>query len=661
MSSPDSSRGEPSDSGLRVRAPLRITVPLAMLAFVIAAAIWGTHLGRLNTSIQIEREGIRDLRWYLSRLEQSIESAYRDGNLDLVQAEVAVFGNLPEFLTLLVIDDQGLVIASLSQVDIGGQMDQVLPKSVKDSPVVQPAHLREVRESRSGDVHVQNGSDTLVGVYAVRLESERGKLRSARLGNIVGVMDTTALKGAAHAEIHRAIIAYLAPLVLMVVAMWWFFHVRIAGRISRVVDAADAMRVSGSAISSGVAGNDEIGRLGKAVDSMVHAIARNELELESMNNFRQSVFDAVLDGMITIDDHGIIQSVNRAAEQMFGYEPDEMIGKNVSSITPFPIRQEHDQYLETYLRTRERKIIGIGREVNAVRKDGSEFPADLSVSEAFANGRVFFTGVVRDITRRKVAEESLRRLNEELEARVKARTEELEAARDELIRKERLATLGQLAGSVAHELRNPLGVIRNNAYFLAEKQPSADPDARAAWEELNRALESSRRVITELLDFARSPRAHCADVEPKILCSQTLSMLQIPPNIQIETQISPSAMTIYADPEQMGRTLANLVQNAIQAMPQGGTVSIRFSALENGGSVIEVSDTGVGIKPEDLSKLFEPLFSRRTKGIGLGLAICKRYVELHGGTLTAANSQGKGATFRIDLPGHKADLEVAAE
>lgn len=181
-----------------------------------------------------------------------------------------------------------------------------------------------------------------------------------------------------------------------------------------------------------------------------------------------AVVDTAVDAIITIDERGTVEAVNHAGCQLFGYAADEIIGQNVKILMPHPYHDEHDGYLANYLRSGERKIIGIGREVTGLRKDRTTFPMHLAVSEVTLQDRRLFTGIVRDISELKRVEQELRQLNEELEDRVRQRTCELKDAQDALVRKEKLAVLGQLAGGIAHEIRNPLGSSKTPCTFWSK-------------------------------------------------------------------------------------------------------------------------------------------------------------------------------------------------
>ena len=378
---------------------------------------------------------------------------------------------------------------------------------------------------------------------------------------------------------------------------------------------------------------------------------KSELSVADRTGRLQAILDGAVDAIVTIDERGTVESVNQAACQLFGYAASEVIGQNIKMLMPQPYRDEHDGYLAHYLKSGEKKIIGIGREVVGRRKDGSTFPMNLAVSETNLPDRRLFTGIVRDVSDLKRAEQELRQVNEELEDRVRLRTSELKDAQEELVRKEKLATLGQLAGSVAHEVRNPLGIIKNAAYFLESANNDKNEDVCDAFAEINRALFTSNRIVSELLDFARNPKMEVTDTPAGEVVDRALSVVFVPENISVQREDDgKNAVCMRGDAGQIERILANLIQNAVQAMPDGGTLTFRCLASVDGRATIEVVDSGHGIKEDELDTVFEPLYSHKVKGIGLGLALSRRYAELNQGALSVESEVGRGSTFRLTLP-----------
>ncbi len=373
----------------------------------------------------------------------------------------------------------------------------------------------------------------------------------------------------------------------------------------------------------------------------------------------RTILDTSVEGIVTIDDRGLIETMNPGAERLFGYAEAEVVGQNVTLLMPSPYKDEHDGYLARYRETGEKRIIGIGRDVMGRRKNGETFPIHLGVSEVqLSTGRIF-TGFIHDLSERVAAEVQLRNLAAELEQRVQERTRELNQVHEELIRKERLATLGQLAGGLAHEIRNPLGVIRNATYFLREMFDKGDEDVRDSFDEIERALASSNHIVAELLDYARDPQPKQIVFSAREATDHALAVLDLGHKVRLERPEAPELYCI-GDQGQTERILINLISNGVQAMPGGGTLTLGCRA-EADAVLFDVTDTGVGIPAEYLNKVFDPLFTRKAKGIGLGLAISRRYAELSHGAITVESTPGKGSTFRLTLPRARARMETTCE
>ncbi|MFH0975512.1 MAG: ATP-binding protein [Spirochaetota bacterium] len=247
--------------------------------------------------------------------------------------------------------------------------------------------------------------------------------------------------------------------------------------------------------------------------------------------------------------------------------------------------------------------------------------------------------------------------------------EALKSAQEELIRKEKLFILGQLAGFVGHEIRNPLGVINNAVYYLKNILPDTDDDVKEYLDIIKQEVQNSERIINDLMDFSRTKAPHSVQTSVPDLVSQCINKIDLPRNIDIAIDIPDNLPFIFADPFQIDQVLVNLVTNAVQAMPEGGLICInarpsvyqdknnnagftdeRISGDSTQFVEISVKDSGTGINPENMNNLFQPLFTTKTKGIGLGLVICKNLVEANNGRIFVISEVGAGTTFSIELP-----------
>jgi two-component system, LuxR family, sensor kinase FixL len=355
----------------------------------------------------------------------------------------------------------------------------------------------------------------------------------------------------------------------------------------------------------------------------------------------RSILDTVPDGMVVIDEQGLIQSFSATAERMFLYAAAEVRGHNVSVLMPSPYRENHDAYISRYLTTGERRIIGLERVVTGQRKDGSVFPLELSVGEVKSDGRRLFTGFVRDLTERQETQHRL---------------QELQA---ELTHVSRLTEMGQMASALAHEINQPLTAATN--YLEVARRllvrNEADATGRVAGIVENAAAQVVRatQIIRRLRDFVRKGESE-RRVEPvgkMIEEAAALALIGVRDSgIMVKLQIAPHLADVSVDKIQVQQVVVNLVRNAVEAMLQCERRELTVSAAPGGDSAIEiaVADTGPGIAPEIVERLFQPFVTTKPQGMGVGLSICRSIVETHGGELRAEPNPGGGTIFRFSLP-----------
>jgi two-component system sensor kinase FixL len=361
-----------------------------------------------------------------------------------------------------------------------------------------------------------------------------------------------------------------------------------------------------------------------------------------------AILQTAVDAIIVIDARGRVLELNPAVERMFGYTANEVLGQNVSMLMPPPFRDQHDGYLENYQTTGHAKIIGIGREIVAQRKDGSLFPIHLAVSEVEHGPQPLYAGILRDITDLKDTQQKLADLNAELEQRVRQRTSELRLAQAELVRQERLATLGQVSGGIAHEIRNPLNAIKTSAYYLLHANNPSQEKVRQHLERIDRQVTMIDNVVTALYDVARLPEPHLDQVDLQQLVAAVVGRITMNPAITVLNELPSDLPMARADANQIPIVFRNLIRNARDAMTAGGTLTLSATLLPD-QIAIHVRDTGVGIAERDLDRIAEPLFSTKARGMGLGLAISKTILEKNGGRLQIESQLGQGSTFTVYL------------
>jgi PAS domain S-box-containing protein len=363
---------------------------------------------------------------------------------------------------------------------------------------------------------------------------------------------------------------------------------------------------------------------------MVHDISNSreaEAAIRETHERLRAIFESAVDGIIAIDPQGTMLEVNPAVEQIFGYTPDELLGKDVSVLMPAPYQQEHAAYLERYAETSQKRIIGIGREVRGKRKDGSTFPLYLAVSEGFVDQKRVFTGIVRDL-------ESLR----DVEDRVR--------------RAEQLAELSTITAGIAHDIGTPMTTILGYAELLQKSVRNPKNKERAG-----HIVDQVRRVkdlLRTLLDMARPRSSMPAEMSLVDVLDHGLGFFREKlkgRGIVIERDYA-SVPTVVADRDRLEQVFLNLIVNAADAMADGGTLTVRVAS--SGPEIVEVqiADTGIGIEPATLDRIFEPFYTtkERGKGTGLGLLVSRRIIHDHGGTIGVESHLGVGTTILIRLP-----------
>jgi len=257
--------------------------------------------------------------------------------------------------------------------------------------------------------------------------------------------------------------------------------------------------------------------------------------------------------------------------------------------------------------------------------------------------------------KRKEAEEKIRKLNEELEAKVV----ELLEAQEELVRKEKLVLLGQVADTVGHELRNPLGVMNNAVYFLQIVLTDADETTKEYLGIIKSEIADAERIVSDLLDAVRTKPPQLEMVEVAALIEQTLGKCDVPPAVTVRMNIPATLPAIRIDPGQMQQVLWNLITNGVEAMVDGGVLEIRANEDKVAKTVtISIKDSGSGIVPENQAKLFQPMFTTKARRVGLGLVVVKNLTQANGGSVGVDSIPGKGSTFFVILPSDEGDRGV---
>ena len=365
----------------------------------------------------------------------------------------------------------------------------------------------------------------------------------------------------------------------------------------------------------------------------------------------QSILDTVPEATVVIDERGIMHSFSVAAERLFGYSAKEAVGQNVKILMPAPYREAHDGYLGRYARTGERRIIGIGRVVVGMRKDGSTFPMELAVGEMNSGNRRFFTGFIRDLTERQNTE---------------ARLQELQS---ELVHISRLTAMGEMASTLAHELNQPLSAISN--YLKGSRrmlESNTDEQSATLRDALDKAGDQAMRagqIIRRLRDFVSRGESErrVESITKLVEEASALALVGVKDRgINVRFQFDPAVDLVLADRVQVQQVLLNLIRNAMDAMEESASRDLMI-AIKPESRIhvcVSVADTGSGISPDVAEQLFQPFITTKRHGMGVGLSISRTIVEAHGGRIWVEPNPQGGTIFNFTLAAvNEGDVEDA--
>lgn len=450
----------------------------------------------------------------------------------------------------------------------------------------------------------------------------------AFIGAIVRVPKKELLADAYKTRNQTLVLSLILVIVSLLLAM--FCSRRFSEPLQKMTKNIADSSGNGANLDLPVELQDEIGELARSFRQTIDNLLESEMRAKL-------VLDMANDGVITINEKGIVSDYNAACEEMFGYRPDEVIGENIKMLMPEPDHTKHDDYIAHYYKTGERKIIGIGREVEGKRKDGSTFPIDLSVSEVLLKDRRLFTGIIRDITERKEAEEEKEELIEKLS----------------LSNKE----LDEFAYVASHDLKAPLRVIDNASRWLEEDLGERlDEESRENMELLRGRVSRMEKLLDDLLEYSRIGRKMNQDYDEissgKDLMNDITLLLAAPEGFSV--QFDPEFLSMHFNRMPLKQILLNLINNALKHHDKE-TGKIEVKVKDRGDHYrFSVADDGPGIAPEfqeKVFKMFQTLKPRdKVEGSGMGLAMVKKHIEHFGQTITLESEEGKGCVFHFTWP-----------
>jgi nitrogen fixation/metabolism regulation signal transduction histidine kinase len=370
--------------------------------------------------------------------------------------------------------------------------------------------------------------------------------------------------------------------------------------------------------------NDDIDSLAMGLNMMIDDIKQAQEALKENEERLKSTLSSMDDLVFVLDKNGVFIDYYQPLTRSDLYVPSGFfLGKSFKNVQlPPDVVKSFENGIDAVTATGKVQQVDYSLEIKGEKK---WYSAKVSMRKDSSGEFDGVTVVSRDISENKLLEEKL-------------------------VHQEKLAVLGQLAGGVGHELRNPLGAIKNSAYFLNMVLEEPSPEVKETLEILEKEVTISERIINSLLDYARVRPPLKRKLNINDILQDALSGINVPENIEVKTQVDEFIPYILADPDQLGQVFGNILLNAIQAMPEGGRLIIKSETPGPDSVTISIVDTGVGIPGENMGKIFEPLFTSKAKGIGLGMAVAKTFVEAHGGSIEVQSETGKGSTFTVRLP-----------
>jgi PAS domain S-box-containing protein len=421
------------------------------------------------------------------------------------------------------------------------------------------------------------------------------------------------------------LLALIGITILSVTGVSLFYSAKLTDPIKNLIKVTQQISQGNLKVSVKSGGNDEINDLAASINSMALSLQKaKESERAILNKFKD-LYERSPSLNRTIDLDGKIIDCNKSYADSFGYRKDEIIGKSIYDFVPKNNRDDLKDSFETWKKT---GMVN-SREIIFQRKDGSLFPGIVSATNLYdEQGKLLGSNtIIQDLSAIRNAQKEIQELQTK-----------------------RLSVIGELTARIAHDMRNPLSIIKNSAELIKMKQKNMNKQTLEQWNRLDRGIYRIAHQVDDVLDYVRKPIIKKRNNKFSVILRDALERCDIPDNIKISMPKNDGSF--FCDPNRLEIVLVNLLMNAVQALnTQKGTISISFTENYQGrNSMIQISDTGPGIPLELINKIFDPLFTTRQIGTGLGLPSCKNIIEYHRGTIDVKSTEGKGTTFIIQLP-----------
>ncbi|MEM3608818.1 MAG: PAS domain S-box protein [Candidatus Bathyarchaeia archaeon] len=375
---------------------------------------------------------------------------------------------------------------------------------------------------------------------------------------------------------------------------------------------------------------------------------RMEEALKESENKYRTLFESANDSLILLDTSGRIVDVNKRAGEVFGGSKEELLGKHFTEVNVYS-QEDLPKLLDSFSRILDGKEGYLSLTITNKQGQERHLESSSSIIRTRDNALSGILIIARDVTERNYMQKKLEEYSQQLENLVEERTKQLKEAQEQLLKSERLAAIGQVAAMVGHDLRNPLASISGATYYLKRKLgQKLDDKARQMLEIIERDVQYSNKIINDLVEYSREIKLELTETTPKSLMKDGLALVEIPRNVKL-LNLTQDKPKIKADVDKMRRVFANIIKNAVDAMPDGGKLTI-ISRKSDENVQFMFIDTGVGMAKEVVEKIWTPFFTTKAKGMGLGLPICKRIIEAHGGKISVESIVGEGTTITVTMP-----------
>ncbi|WP_257457941.1 HAMP domain-containing sensor histidine kinase [Archangium lipolyticum] len=617
---------------------LRVLVPLLLLAYACFFGLYTLHRDVTLREQQVEEHAREDIHLRMTYLQGTLEYLLRTHQLEAAREQISDLGTNPELRVGLLLDDERRVLAATRYELIGQPMEQAWPALTHPEAL---ANLNAARKRLHGYVRVSEDGMTVEGIFPIALGAEA---RKHWVGYLYLQHDLSQLKAAQLARAERSALDAGLLLGLMAGVMGLVFHFVLGQRVQRLESAARRIARGELHVRAGVRGVDELGTLGRAFDKMAERLGREQEALRRSEASSRTLIERSPDAIFVHRD-GTVLFTNPAAIALLGHECQEHLrGQKVDDL----LMPEEQGAL-----TGDTAEGGAAREVHFRHRGGQPVLGEVVTFSIPFDGLQTRVSIARDITERKQVQEKLRSTD-------------------------RMVSLGTLAAGVAHELNNPISYVLSNLRFavdeLAEQvqagKPLTDEQAREVHQALEEALEGGERmrnIVRDLRSFSRreDERFGPVDIHAVLDSCASLARSEIRHRAQLVKEYA-ELPPVLGNESRLGQLFLNLLVNAAQAIPEGDAkgnrVRLATGLSDKDWVVVTVEDSGTGISPENLQRLFKPFFTTKPVGVGtgLGLSICHGIVTAMGGRIEVSSELGKGTAFRVYMPVAEQGVRPAA-